>query len=142
MASAGGNRNAKNQPMGPDGREWSNGICDCCNEPGTCIKAWCCPCIVYASNKQRLEHLERNGAPDPEHGGGCCSGPCCLHASILLCFGAGFVLQFLHRGDTRKRYNIKGGMCGDCCTSFWCSPCDLTQEHQEIELEEKSFGGR
>jgi hypothetical protein len=35
--SAGGNRNAKNMPMDADGRDWSNGLCDCCNEPGTCM---------------------------------------------------------------------------------------------------------
>lgn len=32
----GGNRNAKNLPMGPEGREWSNGLCSCCDTPGTC----------------------------------------------------------------------------------------------------------
>lgn len=116
----GGNRNAKNLPMGPEGREWSNGLCDCCNEPGTCqsnsvcatslasndtdhdrtfpstrlgILAWCCPCVVYAQNKRRYEHLNAQGTPDPEHGGGCCSGDCCLHAVITGLFGAGWILQ-------------------------------------------------
>lgn len=43
------------------------------------------------------------------------------------------------RGNTRARYNIKGGGLGDCCTAFCCLPCDLTQESREIELEEQSF---
>ncbi|KAF4581730.1 hypothetical protein EYR40_002746 [Pleurotus pulmonarius] len=33
----GGNRNAKNLPMDADGREWSNGLCDCCSDAGTSL---------------------------------------------------------------------------------------------------------
>ncbi|KAJ3565399.1 hypothetical protein NP233_g7661 [Leucocoprinus birnbaumii] len=123
MIGGGGNRNAKNLPMDADGRDWSNGLCDCCDAPGTCLLAWCCPCIVYSKNKHRYEHLNSKGSPDPDHGGG-------------------WILQFMQRGNVRSRYNIKGGGCGDCCTAFWCSPCELTQESAELELEEKSFGGR
>lgn len=36
MTVAAGNRNAKNMPVGPDGREWSEGLCDCFGAPGTC----------------------------------------------------------------------------------------------------------
>ncbi|KXN84006.1 Cell number regulator 11 [Leucoagaricus sp. SymC.cos] len=136
----GGNRNAMDLPMDADGRDWSNGLCDCCNEPGTCMLAWYCPCIVYAKNKHRYEHLNLNGTPDPEKGGDCCSGDCMLHAVITFC-GAGWILQFMQRGNVRSRYNIKGGGCGDCCAAFWCSPCESTQEYQELKLEERSLGG-
>lgn len=141
VIGGGGNRNAKNMPMGADGREWSNGLCDCCDAPGTCLLSWCCPCISYAKNKHRYEHLNSRGTPDPEHGGSCCSGDCMLHALIAGCCGGGWILQFMQRGNVRSRYNIKGGSCGDCCTAFFCSPCELTQESRELELEEKSFGG-
>lgn len=36
VPGGGGNRNAKNLPEGKDGREWSHGLCGCCDEPGTC----------------------------------------------------------------------------------------------------------
>ncbi|TFK33401.1 PLAC8 family-domain-containing protein [Crucibulum laeve] len=134
----GGNRNAKNLPVNADGREWSNGLCDCCGDAGTCVLAWCCPCIIYAQVKHRYEHLNNKGHPDPEHGGGCCSSDCMMHGCLTWC-GFGWVLQMATRGSIRARYNIKGGGCGDCCTAFCCTPCQLTQEARELELEEQSF---
>ncbi|KAF9456953.1 PLAC8 family-domain-containing protein [Collybia nuda] len=139
MVAPGGNRNAKNMPVDAEGREWSNGLCDCCGDAGTCVLAWCCPCVVYAQNKQRLEHLNSKGTPDPERGGGFCSGDCWVHGLITGCCGLGWILQLGPRGNSRSRYNIKGGGCGDCCSIFWCNPCALTQESREIELEEQSF---
>jgi len=141
MTVGGGNRNAKNLPMDAAGREWSNDLFDCCNEPGTCVMSWFCPCVVYAQNKQRYEHLNAKGTPDPELGGSGCNGDCMVHGFITGCCGMGWILQFMQRGNIRGRYNIKGGGLGDCCASFWCTPCELTQEHQELELEERSFQG-
>jgi len=139
MTLGGGNRNAKNLPVEQDGRAWSNGLCDCCGDAGTCVVSCFCPCIVYSKVKQRYEHLERNGSPDPEHGGGVCSADCMLFCCLNGVLGIGFVLQMFQRGNTRTRYNIKGGALGDCCTALFCMPCDLTQESREIELEEQSF---
>lgn len=61
--------------------------------PTTGILAWCCPCIVYAQNKQRYEHLALKGTPDPERGGSGCNGDCFVHGCITACFGVGWVLQ-------------------------------------------------
>ena len=36
IKGSGGNRNLKNLPVGPNGREWSNGLCRCCDQPSTC----------------------------------------------------------------------------------------------------------
>jgi Cys-rich protein (TIGR01571 family) len=47
--------------------------------------------------------------------------------------------QIGSRGDTRDRYGIRGGTCGDCLSAWCCRPCALTQERREIELEEHSF---
>ncbi|KAL0958500.1 hypothetical protein HGRIS_000642 [Hohenbuehelia grisea] len=93
VAPGGGNRNVKNLPMDGDGREWSHGLCDCCSDAGTCILAWCCPCIVYAQNKQRYEYLTSRGIPDPERGGSGCTGDCWVHGLITGCFGLGWVMQ-------------------------------------------------
>jgi Cys-rich protein (TIGR01571 family) len=135
----GGNRNAKNMPVDADGREWSHGLCGCMSACGTCLCATCFPCVIYGKNKHRYDHLNFQGVPHPEHGGSCCSGSCIGHGLLTIC-GFGFVLQMMNRGNVRNRYNIKGGGCGDCCTSFWCAPCQLVQESREIELEEQSFG--
>ncbi|KAJ7595362.1 PLAC8-domain-containing protein [Mycena floridula] len=132
--------NVKNVPVHHGERDWSNGVCDCCDAPGTCLLAWFCPCIAYGKNKQRLEHLAHRGHPHPS-GGSCCTGSCMLHLLLNTC-GAAVFLSCCNRGDTRKRYGIKGGSCGDCCLSLWCGPCALTQESQEIRLEEGTYSQR
>ncbi|KAF6758295.1 PLAC8-domain-containing protein [Ephemerocybe angulata] len=135
----GGNRNFMELPVSEEGtREWSHGLCSCCDVPGTCLAALCCPCIVYGKVKARHNHLETQGEVLAEPG--CCSGDCCLHAVLAPC-GLGFIFQMINRGSVRRRYNIKGGGCGDCCTALWCAPCELTQESREIELEEQSLLG-
>ncbi|EJD37523.1 PLAC8-domain-containing protein [Auricularia subglabra TFB-10046 SS5] len=138
MHQNGGNRNAKNLPLDSHGeREWSEGICGCCGAFGTCIYATCCPCMVYGKNKSRREQLDQTGTAHAG-GGSACGGDCCLHAALLLC-GLGWILQIGERGATRRRYGIGGGCFGDCCAVFWCNPCALTQESQEIRLEEKTL---
>lgn len=113
MQVLGGNRNAKNCPVGSDGkRDWSHGLCDCFGSCGTCtliqhsylyvsnqlsnhlsvgcMSIWC-PCIVYSKNKQRLRNLKTHGTPLPG-GGDTCDGDCCLYCGLGL-FGLGWVLQ-------------------------------------------------
>jgi Cys-rich protein (TIGR01571 family) len=43
----------------------------------------------------------------------------------------------MSRGDVRGRYHIAGNGCTDCMSACCCGPCELTQEHLEIEEEEK-----
>ncbi|PPQ97131.1 hypothetical protein CVT26_000616 [Gymnopilus dilepis] len=136
----GGNRNAKNMPVDADGREWSNGMCSCMGDCGTCMMATFVPCIVYGQNKHRYEHLNSHGTPHPT-GGPMCSGSCFTHGLATLC-GVNFIFQMINRGHVRRRYNIKGSGCGDCCAALWCTPCQLTQESRELELEEESFAQR
>ncbi|KAL4260596.1 hypothetical protein AB1N83_008272 [Pleurotus pulmonarius] len=97
----GGNRNAKNLPMDTDGREWSHGLFDCFSDIGTCLIATFLPCIVYAQNKQRYEHLSA-GKPDPERGGSGLNGDGLMHGGITCCCGAGWILQIPLRGNIRS----------------------------------------
>ncbi|KAG5333800.1 hypothetical protein C0989_004768 [Termitomyces sp. Mn162] len=158
VASQGMVVNPKNSLNKPDiegkGREWSFDLC-ACTSVGSCCLAWCLPCIIYGSNRERLSYLERNGTPDPDHGG-TCNSHCFVYGLITGCLGIGCILQarripmfkiFIssftvkigNRGHIRSRYGIKGGGCTDCLTSCFCSPCALTQEEAEIELEEKAL---
>lgn len=42
-----------------------------------------------------------------------------------------FVCIFIMRYGVRLKYAIPGGGCSDCCASFFCAPCVLTQlQHQ------------
>ncbi|CAK5272347.1 unnamed protein product [Mycena citricolor] len=137
----GGNRNALNKPINSSGkREWSESLLGCSGDCGTFCSACFCPCIAYGKNAQRLAHLENEGTPHPD-GGSCCSSMCLTHMLLTSLLGLGAILQCKNRGATRERYGIEGGGCGDCCTSYWCAPCDITQVSREIELEEKSLMG-
>jgi len=117
MGVSGGNLNVKNIPMGENGREWSNGLYDC--TIGTCksfvainyklqsasyvprytdtfrnlgLCACCCPCVIYAKNKRRYDHMSTKGTPDPDSGGGCCSCDCIMYSLVGWC-GVNWLLQ-------------------------------------------------
>lgn len=64
---------------------------DCFKFPG-CL-ASVCPCIVYAQNKARLEHLGVVGEPDATGGGSVCSGDCAMHACLTSFCLFGWALQ-------------------------------------------------
>jgi len=133
-----GNRNAANRPIGSDGkRGWSNSLCGCFSSCGICCNSLCCPCTVYSKNKQRLRNLMNHDAPLPG-GGDACNCDCCCFFGLCL-VGLPCILQMGTRRDVRDRYGIRGGACRDCCSSWLCGPCALTQERREIELEEYSF---
>ena len=57
---AAGNRNVKNLPVGADGRNWSNGLCGCCGDAGTCgfyicFNVW--TANVYVMDLRRYRRL-------------------------------------------------------------------------------------
>ncbi|KAI0286348.1 PLAC8 family-domain-containing protein [Russula brevipes] len=135
--SLGGNRNALNCPIGPDGkRDWSHGLFGCFSAFGVCCVSCWCPCIVFSKNKQRIHSLEQG---TPLRGGGdTFDDQCCIHGCLSV-LGYGWIMQISTRGHVRDRYRIAGGGVGDCCASWCCTPCALTQESREIELEENSF---
>ena len=113
----GGNRNARNCQLGPDGkRDWSFGLFDCfsrCN-PCTwnrtnlratfyiyadqldtsltvgCWSLWC-PCVVYSYNRQRLQSLQNQGTPLPR-GSESLDTYCCIYCG-LDCIGFSWILQ-------------------------------------------------
>ncbi|KAG8755061.1 hypothetical protein FRC14_004390 [Serendipita sp. 396] len=139
VGGGGGNRNVKNMPYDSNGkRDWSNGTFSCFGDCMTCCVATWCPCITYGQNKTRFEHLEQQGYPHPS-GGESCGSDCLLHCLLTSCLGAGWVLQIGSREKIRDRYKIEGGLMGDCCLSFCCNPCTLTQESRELEQEEMSM---
>jgi hypothetical protein len=39
----------------------------------------------------------------------------------------------------RERYGIRGNVIKDVLASLCCTPCALTQERREVEMEEASF---
>jgi hypothetical protein len=51
-----------------------------------------CPCMVYASNKRRLEHLTKYDIPEPTRLGGICGSDCLIHA-VLIVLSYGWSMQ-------------------------------------------------
>ena len=49
------------------------------------------PCITYAANKRRCEHLNNKGTPDPEKGGPLFNNDCLIEAAVA-CIGCGCFL--------------------------------------------------
>jgi len=135
----GGNRNAMSKPVNANGqRDWSFGVFDCFSACGTCVFAWCCPCLVFGKNVSRLDHLQIQGRPHPS-GGDMVNGDCVTYGALLYC-GCPCLVHMGKRGATRGRYSIEGSGGSDFLCTWCCIPCSLTQESREIELEEQSLG--
>ena len=49
--------------------------------------------------------------------------------------------QIGQRGETRSRYRIKGSGVNDCLAACCCTPCELTQQSRELDLEERALLG-
>ncbi|KAL7410583.1 hypothetical protein BDY24DRAFT_344007, partial [Mrakia frigida] len=115
---------------------WSNPLFSCFKDVKTCCVACWCPCVTYASNKSRLQYLQTSNIPHPHHGESM-NGDCCAYGCLQVSFGLGWVLAFANRADIRNRYRIESTALNDLLTHWCCTPCALTQESREIELEEK-----
>jgi len=138
QGGAGGNRNALNRPFNSIGkREWTFGLCQCCDTCGTCLFAWCCPCFSFGQNMSRFKFLQTQGRPHPT-GGEMFNSDCCVYCALLY-VGCPCFVGMGGRTDIRTRYQIDGGGCTDCLCHAYCVPCALTQESREIELEERSL---
>jgi Cys-rich protein (TIGR01571 family) len=99
--------------------EFTNTLCSCCNDPGTCCLGCWCPCILYGHTHARLQNpaLTREQLP-------CCSGACCGFAAVMMfCPPFQCIFGWMQRGDIRNRYGIEGGECGACLTHTFCDCC-------------------
>ncbi|KAH7921872.1 PLAC8-domain-containing protein [Leucogyrophana mollusca] len=138
MNSQGHEKGDRSRAQRSTGNHWRYGLFSCFGEVGTCCFSCFCPCMSFAKNKKRLDHLQDKGSSDPEHGGSGCNSDCCFHFGLTLCCGLGWVLQLGTRGALRARRHIEGNPCNDCLAAFFCTPCELTQESRELGCEENS----
>lgn len=99
-----------NQPapttMGP--RMWSSNICDCCNDMGSCLLGWFCPCVLASNVAQDM-------------GESCCV-PCCVPGWLIVL-----------RAKLRAENNIQGSVMDDCCVVCCCGHCVLCQMAREVK---------
>jgi Cys-rich protein (TIGR01571 family) len=105
-------------------RQWSTNICDCCIDPSSCCMAFLCPCCAFIK-------VSNNANNEKECCDGCCRGLCCL---LLPC---SVFIRAPYRKKLRVKYNLPAKPCNDCCTTFWCPFCALSQELREIENKQQ-----
>merc|ERR1712176_22245 len=102
--------------------EWDAPLCGCC-EPAAkdlCCKTTCMPCITQANIA--------NATGDHPTG------------MLALAFIAYFlpygtnVIAAHQREQTRKRFNIPGTFCEDCCCALFCGCCVIIQTARQNRL--------
>ncbi|XP_031555815.1 cell number regulator 9-like isoform X2 [Actinia tenebrosa] len=92
-------------------REWSTGLCGCCDDCGTCCYAIFCGGLLLANIAERL-------------GEGSCFAFCCRNALLSL------------RIKFRTEQNIQGSLWDDnvevnCC--YYCVLCQLARELDHVQ---------
>ncbi|KAI8901701.1 PLAC8 family-domain-containing protein [Globomyces pollinis-pini] len=102
----------------PNG-EFHKGLFDCFSNCGTCLLAWCCPCVVYGQNMQAAQQKEG----------------CFADAAVYFCvaaLGCNSCLGAYGRDIVRESRGIEGQFITDCLVHACCVPCALTQERAEL----------
>jgi len=90
---------------------FSNELCGCCSNPGLCLLSCFCPCIPVG------QAAEAAGC------GNCivCATACFFFPAVACCV----------RGAVRRKRNIVGDCCSDCCVLMCCQVCAISQMARE-----------
>ncbi|KAJ6031009.1 PLAC8-domain-containing protein [Penicillium herquei] len=129
-------------------KHWNYSLCDCCSPASLCLTSCCLPCLTFGKTQARLQDpkLENYSSCNgdvrqwPVHSMFLVSMDAnlqveqCAIFTLLTFAWSQWIFQTIRRGEMRQKYGIKGSCCGDCCTTFWCGCCALTQEEKEVEL--------
>lgn len=93
--------------LGP--RDWSSGLCGCCEDCYSCCLGCFCPCCLLCEVSSRM-------------GEGCMFATCCPGALMAL------------RVKLRMQENIQGSLCDDYCVTqcSCCSALALCQLAREL----------
>lgn len=90
-------------------RDWSSGLCGCCEDIGSCcLSTFCHPCFMCMLSGKMDE---------------CYCGP--------FCCGEFFVISM--RTKLRTQYGITGSIIGDCCCVAFCHYCVSCQMYRELK---------
>lgn len=63
---------------------------------------------------------------------------CMIHGLINCFTGCGWIYAMLKRSEIRERYQIEGSGFDDCCVSYWCPCCALTQQDNEVVIRQRN----
>ena len=149
-------------PLTPaaDKNQWTDGVCDCCKDPGMCCVIFFCDPITTGqlykrmAQKQLIDRIPMlscvsisiflwicyalsstlNGSADP--------GASAIGSAVGMASGICLLLIVCTvRKAVRTRDGIQAGSCGDaedCCCAFWCNPCTQCQlwRHEQVKCSE------
>ncbi|KAK7498745.1 hypothetical protein BaRGS_00010122 [Batillaria attramentaria] len=107
-----------NQPapmsMSTGPRDWSSGMCSCCDDMGSCLLGTFCPCILASQVAGDMDES--------------ICVPCCVPGWLI-------VLRTKLRADN----NITGTVMDDCCKVCCCGNCVLCQMARELKFIRMSY---
>ncbi|XP_020255215.1 cell number regulator 2-like [Asparagus officinalis] len=101
---------------------WSTGLCDCCDDIGTCIITCFCPCITFG----RVAEIIDRGTTT-------CEVSAVLYAIICCLTGCHWILSCFYRKKIRNIFFLEDSPCPDCLLHFCCDTCALCQEYRELK---------
>jgi len=94
-------------------KQWTYGLCSCCEDPAACLCSWCIPCYVAGETTNKIG----NGFPI-----GC----------LVMCF-VPFLYPCCVTGPVRTKKNIEGNCCNDCIRCCCCGVCEVTRVYREVK---------
>ncbi|KAI0861908.1 PLAC8 family-domain-containing protein [Xylaria cubensis] len=110
--------------------EWQNSLFNC--EPiSSCLLGWCCPCLLLGQTSSRMRD-PKSSSPE------LVNADCAIYVAIQLLSGCGWIYVLVKRSQIRDEFGIKGGGCGDCCTTYWCHCCALIQQDNEVKRRQQA----
>lgn len=133
------------------GGDWQNGLCGCCSPCDSCLLGIFAPCLrkypypftllTITAVRHELTYeltikvigrassrMRDPGNPSPD----LCNSDCMIHGCLTVFFN-GWIYSFMKRKEIRKRFEIEGSGCGDCCAAFWCQCCQIIQADKEVK---------
>ncbi|CAB9513497.1 expressed unknown protein [Seminavis robusta] len=105
---------------------WKQGPCECCNDPGLCCFAFCCPCFAY---KEMADNTgDSNG---------------CLYCVATLC-GCGCCVLTMQGDAIAQKRGIDEGIplaaLKACFDGFVCYSCTVLNETRVMKSEAAGGG--
>ena len=108
-------------------KKWTQGQCQCTNDMGGCLYAWCCPCFAY-------KEVAENTGDDMG----------LLYCLVTFPLGCGCCVLTVLGDKVAQQRGIDSGLCKSGCKAFFdplcCYSCSLLHESR-IMREEYAKGG-
>ncbi|GAA93551.1 uncharacterized protein L969DRAFT_52085 [Mixia osmundae IAM 14324] len=120
-------------------RPWSFDLCSSQVISG-CFLPWCCPCITYGQNEQRIAALKAGKAGASTSA---CNLPCVTFCVAVWCIAnfASMIMVPLQRSALANDHDIDMSCVSDIVCSCVCVGCVLSQTSEELTVLERQARG-